>query len=131
VVPAPRLAARTVGRAIQRVRNRLRPHAEPLRGLPSRLLRERDRIVATLGPEWLRALLATIGRWAFDYGTLLAALAAVGSHPRPALVLLASRRAMPSWPPSPTVCSPTGYRCRSASSPTSCTGAWSLPAGED
>ena len=31
----------------------------------------------------------TIGRWAFDYATLLAALAAVGSHPRPALVLLA------------------------------------------
>ena len=29
------------------------------------------------------------GRWAFDYATLLAALAAVGSHPRPALVLLA------------------------------------------
>ena len=60
-----------------------------MRGLPARLLRERDRIVATLGPQWLRALLATIGRWAFDYGTLLAALAAVGSHPRPALVLLA------------------------------------------
>src|SRR6185436_7041690 len=32
---------------------------------------------------------ATVGRWAFDYGTLLAALAAVGSTPRPALVLLA------------------------------------------
>jgi uncharacterized membrane protein YbhN (UPF0104 family) len=79
----------TIGRAVQRVRNRLRPHAEPLRGLPSRLLTERDRIVATLGPEWLRALLATVGRWAFDYATLLAALAAVGSHPRPALVLLA------------------------------------------
>jgi uncharacterized membrane protein YbhN (UPF0104 family) len=80
---------RTVGRAVQRVRNRARPHAEPLHGLPSRLLGERDRIVATLGPQWLRALLATVGRWAFDYGTLLAALAAVGSHPRPALVLLA------------------------------------------
>ena len=33
--------------------------------------------------EWKRALLATVGRWAFDYATLLAALAAVGSHPRP------------------------------------------------
>jgi uncharacterized protein (TIRG00374 family) len=81
---------RRVGRLIQRVRNRLRRrHAEPLTGLPSRLLRERDRILATLGPRWKRALLATIGRWAFDYATLLAALAAVGSHPRPALVLLA------------------------------------------
>jgi uncharacterized protein (TIRG00374 family) len=81
---------RRVGRLIQRVRNRLRRRrAEPLTGLPSRLLRERDRILATLGPRWKRALLATIGRWAFDYATLLAALAAVGSHPKPALVLLA------------------------------------------
>jgi uncharacterized protein (TIRG00374 family) len=78
-----------VGRVIQRVRNRLRRGAEPLRHLPERLLRERDKIVATLGPRWKRSLAATIGRWAFDYGTLLAALAAVGSTPRPALVLLA------------------------------------------
>jgi hypothetical protein len=77
------------GRTIQRVRNRLRRHSEPLTGLPRRLLSERDRILATLGPRWKRALLATIGRWAFDYGTLVAALASVGSHPRPALVLLA------------------------------------------
>ena len=34
-------------------------------------------------------MLSAAGRWAFDYATLLAALAAVGSHPRPALVLLA------------------------------------------
>ena len=80
---------RFVGRLVQRVRNRLRRHSEPLTGLPSRLLRERDRILATLGPRWKRALAATIGRWAFDYATLLAALAAVGSRPRPALVLLA------------------------------------------
>jgi uncharacterized protein (TIRG00374 family) len=78
-----------VGRAIQRVRNRLRRKAAPLHALPDRLLRERDRLLATLGPKWKRALLATIGRWTFDYLTLLAALAAIGSHPRPALVLLA------------------------------------------
>src|SRR4029450_2648155 len=77
------------GRLVQRVRNRLRRHSEPLTGLPSRLLRERDRILATLGPRWKRPLLAPIGPWAFDYATLLAALAAVGSRPRPALVLLA------------------------------------------
>ncbi len=41
------------------------------------------------GPRWKRALLATVGRWTFDYLTLLAALAAIGSHPRPGLVLLA------------------------------------------
>jgi uncharacterized protein (TIRG00374 family) len=78
-----------VGRMIQNVRNRMRRHAEPLRTLPQRLLRERDRIIGTLGPRWKRALAATSGRWAFDYATLLAALAAVGSQPRPSLVLLA------------------------------------------
>jgi uncharacterized protein (TIRG00374 family) len=78
-----------VGRVVQRIRNRLRRSAEPLRTLPERLLRERDRIVGTLGPRWKRALAATSGRWALDYATLLAALAAVGSQPRPSLVLLA------------------------------------------
>jgi uncharacterized protein (TIRG00374 family) len=77
------------GLTAQRLRNRLRRGAPPLVALPDRLLHERDRILATLGPRWKRALLATVGRWAFDYGTLLAALAAVGSTPRPALVLLA------------------------------------------
>jgi uncharacterized protein (TIRG00374 family) len=78
-----------IGRLVQRIRNRVRPKAEPLTGFPSRLLRERDRILETLGPRWKRALVATVGRWMFDYGTLLAALAAIGSHPRPGLVLLA------------------------------------------
>jgi putative heme transporter len=78
-----------VGRVIQRVRNRLRRKSEPLTHLPDRLLGERDRIVGTLGPRWKRALAATSGRWALDYATLLAALAAVGSQPRPSLVLLA------------------------------------------
>jgi uncharacterized protein (TIRG00374 family) len=78
-----------VGRVIQRIRNRLRRHSAPLAAFPERLLRERDRIIGTLGPRWKRALAATSGRWAFDYATLLAALAAVGSQPRPSLVLLA------------------------------------------
>lgn len=78
-----------IGRAVQRARNRLRRRSEPLRRLPERLLGERDRIVGVLGPRWKRALLATVGRWAFDFMTLLAALAAVGSHARPSLVLLA------------------------------------------
>jgi uncharacterized protein (TIRG00374 family) len=79
-----------IGRTLQRIRNRLRRRrAEPLRGLPKRLLHERDRILHTLGPRWKRALAATVGRWMFDYATLLAALAAIGSHPRPGLVLLA------------------------------------------
>jgi uncharacterized protein (TIRG00374 family) len=78
-----------IGGVIQRGRNRIRRGAEPLRRLPQRLLRERDRIVGVLGPRWKRALVQTVGRWAFDYATLLAALAAVGSHARPSLVLLA------------------------------------------
>jgi uncharacterized protein (TIRG00374 family) len=78
-----------VGRLIQRIRNRLRRGREPLRHLPQRLLHERDRILDTLGPRWKRALLATVGRWTFDYLTLMAALTAIGSHPRPGLVLLA------------------------------------------
>ena len=78
-----------VGRLIQRVINRLRRRRRPLSGLPARLVRERNRLLETLGPRWREALAATVGRWAFDYGSLLAALAAVGSTPRPALVLLA------------------------------------------
>lgn len=80
---------RWVGRIVQRARNALRRKAPPLERLPERLLAERDRILETIGPSWHRALAAGVGRWAFDYGTLLAALAAVGSRPRPALVLLA------------------------------------------
>jgi uncharacterized protein (TIRG00374 family) len=52
-------------------------------------VRERDRILGTVGRRWKAALAASVGRWAFDYASLLAALAAVGSTPRPALVLLA------------------------------------------
>jgi putative heme transporter len=78
-----------VGRITQRIRNRLRRRAPPLRMLPTRLLRERDRILSAVQAHWRSALAASVGRWAFEYGVLLAALAAVGSTPRPALVLLA------------------------------------------
>jgi uncharacterized protein (TIRG00374 family) len=80
---------RRIGRIVQWVRNRVRRRATPLEHLPERLLRERDRLLATLGPRWKRSLAATVGRWTFDYLTLLAALAAIGSDPRPGLVLLA------------------------------------------
>jgi len=78
-----------LGRQLQRARNRLRRGAEPLTRLPERLVRERDRIVDTIGPRWKRALAAALGRWAFDFGCLLAALRALDSVPRPGLVLLA------------------------------------------
>ena len=80
---------RWLGRTIQRVRNRVRRRSEPLHQLPDRLLNERNRIISALGPRWKRALVATVGRWSFDYATLLAALLAVGDHARPGLVLLA------------------------------------------
>lgn len=80
---------RWTGRAVERVHDRLARRAEPLDGVDERLLAERDRLLETLGPRWREALAATVGRWAFDYASLLAALAAVGSTPDPALVLLA------------------------------------------
>ena len=61
----------------------------PAEHLPERVKRERDRILAALGDDWPKAVLATVGRWAFDYAILLASLAAVGAHPAPGLVLLA------------------------------------------
>src|SRR3954468_11863032 len=93
-----------VGRVAQRARNRLRGHrAEPVTDLPERLMAQRDQILATLGPRWKRALLGSVGRWIFDYMTLLAALAAIGSHPRPSLVLLAfcGARALANIPITP------------------------------
>ena len=89
VVVARDAPLRWVGQAVQRVRNRLRRHAEPLRHLPSRLLTERDRLVATVGPRWKAAIAAGAGRWTLDFASLLAALAAVGADARPGLVLLA------------------------------------------
>jgi uncharacterized protein (TIRG00374 family) len=77
------------GGVAQAVRNRLRPEHDPLEALPARLLSERDRVLRALGPRWHRAVLMAVARWAFDYATLLAALAAVGAGPRPVLVLLA------------------------------------------
>jgi uncharacterized protein (TIRG00374 family) len=77
-----------VAKLVERVRNRLLRRREPLAGLPERVLHERDRILEVLGRAWWEALLATVGRWAFDYVTLLAALAGVGARPSPALVLL-------------------------------------------
>jgi uncharacterized membrane protein YbhN (UPF0104 family) len=78
-----------VGRAVQATRNRLLHRRPPLRGLPDRLLAERDAIRAVLGSRWPRVSLAASGKLGFDFGSLLAALAAVGSQPRPSLVLLA------------------------------------------
>jgi uncharacterized protein (TIRG00374 family) len=58
-------------------------------GLREKLIRERDTIRVAVGPQWRMALLASVGRWVFDYLALLACLRAVGAEPDPSLVLLA------------------------------------------
>ena len=82
-------AVSTLGRAIQAVRNHVRRHGAAVRDFPRRLRDERNLVRQALGEKWVTALLATVGKWAFDYVALLASLAAVGAEPNPGLVLLA------------------------------------------
>jgi uncharacterized protein (TIRG00374 family) len=78
-----------LGRVAQRVWNALaRPHP-PVHGWDRRLLAERDSIKSALGQKWRQAVVLTTGRLGFDYLSLLFALRATGSDPRPSLVLLA------------------------------------------
>ncbi|MFN8233639.1 MAG: lysylphosphatidylglycerol synthase transmembrane domain-containing protein [Actinomycetota bacterium] len=78
---------RSAARSIQSLSNRFHKRHET--GLPDRLIVERNRARETLGSRWWLALLTAVGNWIFDYLALLAALAAVGTRPRPSLVLLA------------------------------------------
>ena len=79
----------TFGRIAQRVWNTLARPKKPLQGFDRRLLEERDAIRTALGQKWRQAVLLTTARLGFDYGSLLFALRATGSDPRPSLVLLA------------------------------------------
>ena len=74
---------------MQAARNRLKRKAEPMTGLPDRLVFERNRIRDVLGRRWKAAMLLSSGRLAFDFGTLLATIRATGAKPNPSLVLLA------------------------------------------
>ena len=67
----------------------MRRHREHIAGLPERLVDERNLMARTLGQHWRRAVLLSIGRVAFDYLALLAAVAAVGAHPQPSLIVVA------------------------------------------
>jgi uncharacterized protein (TIRG00374 family) len=80
---------RFLGRLIQDVRNRVLRRRASVAGLPDRLIAERDALRGLLQSRWLEALLATAGRWGFDYASLLLALVAVGARPAPTAVLLA------------------------------------------
>ena len=82
-------AVRWVARAWQRVGGRLRPKKPPRADLPEVLLDQRDLVRGAFGARWWEAVAGAGGRWLFDWLTLMAALAAVGQHPRPSLVLLA------------------------------------------
>jgi uncharacterized protein (TIRG00374 family) len=77
-----------VGRLWVRV-GTLRRHHPPPADLPERLRDQRDLVRRALGARWWEAVAGAAGRWLFDWLTLLTALAAVGQHPRPTLVLLA------------------------------------------
>jgi uncharacterized protein (TIRG00374 family) len=77
------------GRAAERVWNALARPKKPLQGLDRRLLQERNAIKSALGQKWRQAVLLTTARLGFDYLSLLFALRATGSDPRPSLVLLA------------------------------------------
>ena len=62
---------------------------EPISGLPDRPLEQRNLIRRVLGQQWWEATLLSAGRLLFDYLCLLFCVRAVGSHPRPSLILLA------------------------------------------
>jgi uncharacterized protein (TIRG00374 family) len=78
-----------VGRLWIRIGSRLPKRKPPPADLPERLRDQRDLVRRALGARWWEAVLGASGRWLFDWLTLLTALAAVGQHPRPSLVLLA------------------------------------------
>ena len=80
---------RTCGRLVQRIVDRVKRRERPRDELSDRLLAERGAVRDVLSSSWLEAVLATAGRWAFDYVALLLALLAVGAHPAPSAVLLA------------------------------------------
>jgi uncharacterized membrane protein YbhN (UPF0104 family) len=78
-----------VGRLWIRVGTKLRPRKPPPADLPERWRDQRDLVRRAFGARWWEAVAGGAGRWLFDWLTLLTALAAVGQHPRPSLVLLA------------------------------------------
>ena len=77
-----------VGRMWIRIGRRLRPRKPPPADLPERWRDQRDLVRTALGRRWWEAVAGGAGRWLFDWLTLVTALAAVGQHPRPTLILL-------------------------------------------
>ena len=78
-----------VGRLWIRDRDAAAPRPAAAGGPAGALRDQRDLVRRALGARWWEAVAGAAGRWLFDWLTLLTALAAVGQHPRPTLVLLA------------------------------------------
>ena len=83
VLAVVRPAVARVGQVVQSTRNRMRRKHPPMVGLPDRLVSERNMMARTLGQSWRRAVILSVGRVAFDYLALLAAVAAVGRASEP------------------------------------------------
>ncbi len=77
------------GRAVQALHNRFLRKRPTMSGLPARLIEQRDLIRSVLGKRWPEATMLSAGRLALDYLCLLFCVFAVGSHPRPSVILLA------------------------------------------
>ncbi|HXW33284.1 MAG TPA: flippase-like domain-containing protein [Acidimicrobiales bacterium] len=77
------------GDAVQWLLNKIPRRRSKTEDLGARLLQQRDDVRRALGRNWLKAVLLIGGRLGFDYLSLLGALRASGSNPRPSLVLLA------------------------------------------
>jgi len=82
-------ALRAAGTAAEWAKNRALRRREPTVGLPGRLVEQRDGMMKLLGSSWWHAVTAALGRTLLDYFALLCALSAVGTTPRPGLVVLA------------------------------------------
>jgi uncharacterized protein (TIRG00374 family) len=78
-----------LGRVIATVRCWLRRGSEADRDLGVRLLRSRDAIRDEVGPKWEIAVGASVLRWFFEFGVIIATLYGLSAQPDPALTLLA------------------------------------------
>jgi uncharacterized membrane protein YbhN (UPF0104 family) len=77
------------GHATQWFLNRTLRRRHPVSGLPQEFITDRDFIRPTFGERWRGATVAAAGNTGFDYLALLCALRAVGTSPRPSIVVLA------------------------------------------
>jgi uncharacterized protein (TIRG00374 family) len=78
-----------LARVIARLRCWIRRDATIDHTLGDRLLASRDAILHEVGPRWKRAVGASVLRWFFEFGVIIATLYGLSAQPDPALTLLA------------------------------------------